>query len=62
LMYFVYTYEIRTMKPVQIVLGRERKGQRRMMEGVNLIKIHFKYVCKCHNETFLYNSYLLILI
>jgi hypothetical protein len=24
---------------------------RRMMEGVNLIKIHCKHICKCHNES-----------
>jgi hypothetical protein len=26
-MYFVFIYENRTMKPVEIVLGRERGGQ-----------------------------------
>jgi hypothetical protein len=40
-MYFVLLYENRTMKLVEIVL--------RLGGGVEIIKIHFKYVCKCHN-------------
>jgi hypothetical protein len=30
------------------------------MDGVNLIKIYCKYICKCHNEPLLYNFYMLI--
>jgi hypothetical protein len=40
---------------LEIVLRRGEGGWGRMMEGVNLIKIHYKHMCKCHNETPLYN-------
>jgi hypothetical protein len=41
-------HENRTMKPVDIVLrrGRENKGEK---EGVNLIKIYCKHLCKYPN-------------
>jgi hypothetical protein len=46
ILYFVFMYENRIMKPVEIALRREeRRG--RMMEEVNLIKIY----CKHHNVT-----------
>jgi hypothetical protein len=38
------------MKPVEIVLRRVGREIRKMMEEVNLIKIHCKHICKCHNE------------
>jgi hypothetical protein len=41
-------YENRTMKFVEIALGREEE-RRKKMEGVNLIKIHCKHLCKYHN-------------
>jgi hypothetical protein len=43
-MYFVFIYENRRMKPVEIVLrmGDERKG--RMMERINLTKIYCKHM------------------
>jgi predicted DNA-binding antitoxin AbrB/MazE fold protein len=47
----MYLYENGTMKPVEIVLISEGNGCGRMMEGVNLTKVHYKYVWKCHNET-----------
>jgi hypothetical protein len=50
-MYFVFVYENRRMKPVEIVLGRggrERRGGR-AMEGVNLTKIYCKHICKYHH-------------
>jgi hypothetical protein len=31
--YFVYTYENRTIKPVEIVLRSRERGQGRKMEG-----------------------------
>jgi hypothetical protein len=37
------------MKPVEIIL-RKGRGERRMNdERVNLIKIYYKPICKCHN-------------
>jgi hypothetical protein len=42
-------YENRTMKPVEIVLRREKELREKDGE-VNLIKIHCKHICKCHNE------------
>jgi hypothetical protein len=45
---FVFMYENRTMKFVEIALGREEE-RRKKMEGVNLIKIHCKHLCKYHN-------------
>jgi hypothetical protein len=31
------------------------------MEGVNLIKIYSKHICKCHDVSSLYNYYMLII-
>jgi hypothetical protein len=31
-----------------------------MIEGVNLIKIYCKHICKCHNESPLYIYHMLI--
>jgi hypothetical protein len=45
--YFVFIYENRRVKPVEIVL--KNRGGGRMMEEVNLIKIYSKHICKCHN-------------
>jgi hypothetical protein len=53
-MYFVYVYENRTMKPVEIVL-RGRRGMREYDGGVNIIKIHCKLICNYHNKIPLYN-------
>jgi hypothetical protein len=39
--------ENRTMKPDEIVL-RSREGEMRENDGgLNLIKVHFKHMCKC---------------
>jgi hypothetical protein len=54
-MHFIYLYGTRMMKPDEIVLRSGEKGRRRMMEVVNLIKIYFKHICRCHNEITLYN-------
>jgi hypothetical protein len=35
--------------PVETIPEMEERGQRRMMEGVNLTKIHCKHFCKCHS-------------
>jgi hypothetical protein len=43
--YIVFIYESRTMKLLE-VRGKECG---RMIEGVNLIKIYFKHIFKCHN-------------
>jgi hypothetical protein len=48
-MKFLYSYKNKTMRPVAIVL-RRREGMR-MMEGVNVTKLHCKHIWKCHNET-----------
>jgi hypothetical protein len=61
-MYFVYIIENRIMKPVELVL-RSRGGQwGRMMEEVNLIKMHYKHIYECHNEILQHNQYMLIKI
>jgi hypothetical protein len=58
-MYFVYVYENRTLKPVEILL---RKGRRRggRGEGVAVMKTYCKHIWKYHNVSFLYNYYMLI--
>jgi predicted DNA-binding antitoxin AbrB/MazE fold protein len=43
-------YENGIMKPVKIVFKRG-KGMIRVIEGVNLIKVHYVQVWKYHNET-----------
>jgi hypothetical protein len=43
-------YENTIMKPVEIVL-RRRREMREKGRGVNLIKIYYKHICKCHNES-----------
>jgi hypothetical protein len=54
-MYFVLTYENRTLKPVEIALrrGQGKWGEGRMMRkdggGMNLIETYCKYISKCHN-------------
>jgi hypothetical protein len=50
-------YESRTMKPVEIVLRRGEE-MRENDGGVNTI--YCKHICKCHNESLLYNYYMLI--
>jgi hypothetical protein len=47
-MYFAFKNENRIMKPVEIIL-REEGRQVIMMEGVNLIKIYDKHICKYYN-------------
>jgi hypothetical protein len=51
LMYFIYLCENRTMKPFKIILRRGEEGWGKIMEGLNLIKVYFKHIWKCHNET-----------
>jgi hypothetical protein len=36
---------------------QHKQGERwgRMTEGVNLVNIRYKHICKCHNESSLYN-------
>jgi hypothetical protein len=41
-------YENGKMRPVEIVPGMG-DGEKRMMEGVNLITIQYKHFCKCYN-------------
>jgi hypothetical protein len=51
-------YENTTMKFVE----NYSKGGRKMREndgGMNLIKIHYKYICVCYNETLLYKCMLI---
>jgi hypothetical protein len=50
-MYFVYVYENRIMKSVEIVLRRGEGGMRDKDEGVNLIKVYCKHICKCDTES-----------
>jgi hypothetical protein len=44
---FLFAYENRTLKPVEIVLRRGK--ERRKNQGVNLVKIYCKYMCKFYN-------------
>jgi hypothetical protein len=46
-MYFVLIYENRSIKLAEIILRREKGRWGRMMEGVNVIKIHCKHICEC---------------
>jgi hypothetical protein len=48
-MYFAYMYEYRIIKAPEIVLRRRRKEMKKNDGGVNIIKIHCKHICKCHN-------------
>jgi hypothetical protein len=48
-MCFVYLYETATINPLEIVL-RRWGGMRRMMEGANLTKVHYRHRWKCVNE------------
>jgi hypothetical protein len=48
-MYFVFVYENRTQKLVEIILRRWEEGLGKTMEGMNLIKIYCKHICKSHN-------------
>jgi hypothetical protein len=50
-----YTHKKKKKKCVEIVLRRGERGRGRMMEGLTLIKVHCKHICKCHNETSPYN-------
>jgi hypothetical protein len=34
---------------------KEERGIKRVIEGVNMIKVHYMHIWKCHNETPLYN-------
>jgi hypothetical protein len=44
------------MKSIKAIKrGGGRKADKRVMEGMNLSKVHHKYVWKYHNETPLYN-------
>jgi hypothetical protein len=53
-MYFVFIYENRRMKPVEIVLRKVGGGGGRPMEGVNLTKYIYKQCLP------LYNYYILL--
>jgi uncharacterized protein YktA (UPF0223 family) len=52
-------FENKTMKLVEIFyeVGKDR---RRMMEGMNLTKIHCKHICVYDSESSRYNLYVLI--
>jgi hypothetical protein len=54
LKYFIYMYKSRIMESINIFKGEER-GQKRVTEEVNLIKVHYMHVWKYHNGTLLYN-------
>jgi hypothetical protein len=51
LLYFIYWYKNRIMKPVEIVFRKEEEVWGRMMMGLNITKVHYKHIWKCHNET-----------
>jgi hypothetical protein len=58
--YFANVHGCRTMKPAEIVLRRGRGGIKENDGGRNLMKIYCKHICKRHNESFLYNYYMLL--
>jgi hypothetical protein len=47
-MYFVFMYENRRMKPVEIILRRERETRENSV-GLNLAKRYCKHICKYHS-------------
>jgi hypothetical protein len=47
-MYFVFIYENKRMKPVEIVLRKERRGKREN-DGGGKSEICCKHICKYHN-------------
>jgi hypothetical protein len=49
-MNFLFIYENRRMKPVEIFL-REGGGKRKNDEKVNLTKIYCKHICEYHNAS-----------
>jgi hypothetical protein len=53
LKYIVYMYENSIVKSHQKHLKREEV--RSHLDRVSLIKVHYMYVCKYHNEISLYN-------
>jgi hypothetical protein len=57
--YFIHMYENRIMKPVKN-FQRRGKGIKKSNRVVNSIKVHYMHVWKYHNETPLYNEYMLI--
>jgi hypothetical protein len=50
-MYFVFIYDNRRMKPVEIVLRRRGGKKERMMEGINVTMIYCKFICRYQNES-----------
>jgi hypothetical protein len=50
---FAFMLENRAMKPSS-VLRRLGGRMREKMEEVNLIKMYYKYICKCHNVIYKY--------
>jgi hypothetical protein len=53
-------YENRTMKPIELVPRNGEGEEGSVMEGMGLIGVHCVHVQKHHNETPLYNKYMLI--
>jgi hypothetical protein len=52
--YIICIYKNRIIKFIKIVFKRER-GNKKVREGMNLIKVYYTHTWKFHNETPLYN-------
>jgi hypothetical protein len=50
----------RTKKPLAIALGGARIRSRRRDSGSELTNVQYKPIGNCHNESPLYNKYILI--
>jgi hypothetical protein len=48
-------YENRKMKPNKMFLKSGGRGDKKIIEVVNMIKVHYVHVWKYHSETPLYN-------
>jgi hypothetical protein len=59
-LYFLFMYENSTMRPVEIVLrwGRRKKENNLRVKS----EIYCQHMCTCHNESPMYNNYMLIKI
>jgi hypothetical protein len=46
---FIFIYENKRRKPVEIFLRDREEGRGRMMERINLTKMHCEHIGKYHN-------------
>jgi hypothetical protein len=46
---FIFIYENKSRRPIEIVLRDREEGRGRMMEGINRTKMHCEHIGKYHN-------------